>query len=334
MDHQRFILRTGAAVIAFAIILRLLGGGFFAPVGQFLESPGLWSFLVYLQTGRAVRLPPEIEVPPPQTTLPEESVPPVQDEDVFLPVFSQADLQNVEVMYGCSYRPDLEALLQQKLQWDLTGQGPKVLIVHTHATESYTPAPGQSYQEEVAYRTLDEHYNMVSIGDEVARVLETGGIGVIHDRTYHDYPSYNDSYANARSSIARYLAQYPSIELVLDIHRDAADGADGTQLKTHGTVGGQPSSQLMVVVGTDASGNHHPNWQSNLALGLKLSAVLERADPGLTRPISLRSERFNMDMTPGSLLIEVGAAGDTHEEAMLAANALARGILTLAKGAN
>jgi len=334
MDHQRFILRTSAAVIAFAIILRLIGGGFFAPVGQLLENPGLWSLLLYRQTGRAVRLPPEMDAPPPQATLPEDPTPPAQDEEVLLPVFSPEDMQNVQVMYSCSYRPDLEMLLQQKLQWDLTGQGPKVLIVHTHATESYTQSPGQSYQEEVAYRTLDERYNMVSIGDEVARVLEAGGIGVVHDRTYHDYPSYNDSYGNARESIAQKLAQYPSIELVLDIHRDAADGADGTQLKTHGAVGGQPSSQLMVVVGTDASGNHHPNWQTNLALGLKLSAALERADPGLTRPISLRSERFNMDMTPGSLLIEVGAAGDTHDQAMLAANALARGILALAKGAN
>jgi stage II sporulation protein P len=332
MDHQRLLMRAGAAVIAFAIILRLIGGGFFAPLGQFLESPGLWSFLVYLQTGRAVRLPPEMEAPPPETTLPDDPTLPSEDTEVFLPVFSPGDMQNIEVMYGCSYRPDLGALLQQKLQWDLTGQGPKVLIIHTHATESYTRSPGESYQEEVAYRTLDEHYNMVSIGDEVARVLEAGGIGVIHDRTYHDHPSYNDAYVNARNAVARYLAQYPSIELVLDIHRDAAGGENGTQLKTHGTVGGQPSSQLMVVVGTDASGNHHPNWQTNLALGLKLTAVLERADPGLTRPISLRSERFNMDLTPGSLLIEIGAAGDTHDEAMLAANALARGILTLARG--
>lgn len=332
MDHQRLFMRAGAAVIAFAIILRLVGGGFFAPLGQILESPGLWSFLVYLQTGRAVRLPPEMAAPPPEVTLPQEPIPPTEGAEILLPVFSPEDMQNVEVMYGCSYRPDLNALLQQKLQWDLTGQQPKVLIVHTHATESYTKVSGESYREEVPYRTLDAHYNMVSIGDEVARVLELGGVGVIHDRTYHDHPSYNDSYVNARNTIAKYLAQYPSIELVLDIHRDASGGEGGTQLKTHGTVGGQPSSQLMVVIGTDASGNYHPNWRSNLALGLKLSAVLERADPGLTRPISLRSERFNMDMTPGSLLIEVGGAGDTHEEAMLAANALARGILALAKG--
>jgi stage II sporulation protein P len=88
----------------------------------------------------------------------------------------------------------------------------------------------------------------------------------------------------------------------------------------------------MMVVGTDASGNHHPNWQKNLALGLKMTALLEQTDPGLTRPVNLRAQRFNMDLTPGSLLIEVGAAGNTHSEALLAAGALGRAILALAQG--
>ena len=209
-----------------------------------------------------------------------------------------------------------------------------MLIVHTHATEAYTQTPGREYEEDASYRTLEDRFNMVSIGEEVARVLEAGGITVLHDRSYHDYPSYNGSYGNARVAIEEYLRQYPSIQMVLDIHRDASDGADGSQLTTSAMVGGQQSAQLMVVVGTDAAGNYHPNWQQNLALGLKLSAVLERENPGVTRPVSLRSSRFNMDLTAGSLLIEVGAAGNTHEEALLAANALARGILTLAKGSS
>jgi len=120
--------------------------------------------------------------------------------------------------------------------------------------------------------------------------------------------------------------------MVLDIHRDAGAGENGYQLSTSATVGGQSSAQVMVVIGTDASGNTHPNWRTNLALALKLTAQLERNHPGVTRPVYLRQERFNMDMTPGSLLVEVGASGDTHEEAILAANALARGILQLARG--
>ena len=128
------------------------------------------------------------------------------------------------------------------------------------------------------------------------------------------------------------LEENPEICMVLEIHRDASDGANGSQLVTAGTVGGQRSSQLMMVVGTDTTGNYHPNWQKNLSLALKLSAVLEQSDPGITRPISLREHRFNMDLTPGSLIVEIGAAGNTHSEAMLAAGALARGVLLLANG--
>lgn len=334
MDHQRHVLRMGAAAILFAIFLRLLGGGFLSSILQVKESPVAMSFLVYLQTGRAVRYPQSVgNIPKPaptQPNTPEETIP-TQPEQT-LPVFSQTDLQDLSVTYGCGYRPDLESLLYAPLSWDLTGDGPTVLIVHTHATEGYEKQPWEDYVEEYAYRTLDDRYNMVSIGDEVARVLEAGGIKVLHDRSYHDYPSYNGSYGNARMSIEEYLRQYPSIKMVLDIHRDASDGADGTQLVTVGSVGGQRSAQLMVVVGTDATGNYHPNWQQNLSLALKLTAVLEQENPGVTRPVNLRGERFNMDMTPGSLLIEVGGAGNTHDEALLAANALARGILALAKG--
>ena len=337
MEQQKQILRIGAAAIVFAVVLRLIGAGFFLPVGEFLQSPRALSLLIYLQTGRVVRYSESAQTPTetrPNQQPPEEK-PPVQqmgqqEQQIQLPVFSADDLEAVSITYGCSYRPDLQKLIVQQPKWSLAGEGPKVLIVHTHATEGYQKLPGQTYEEYGAYRTLDDDYNMVSIGDEVARVLEAGGIGVVHDRSYHDYPSYNGSYGNARASIEEYLRKYPSIEMVLDIHRDASDGADGKQLTTSAVVGGQKSSQLMVVVGTNASGNYHPGWQDNLSAALQLTAMLERQEPGITRPIALRSERFNMDLTKASLLIEVGGAGDTHDQAIMAANALARGLLGLA----
>lgn len=335
MVEQRQVIRIGAAALILAIVLRLLGGGFFAPLFKALDSDGLRSALIYLQTGRPVRRPPASQ--------PQESVqqpvrqpvfspaPPVQEA---LPVFTEADLEAVEVVYRCDYRPALEPLLTQPLELSLKGGQPTVLIIHTHTTESYTKEPGQDYVEDVPYRTQDERYNMVAIGAEVARVLEAGGIKVIHDRNIYDYPSYNASYDLARAAIQAHLEQTPSIQMVLDIHRDASDGASGAQLTTSATVNGQPSAQLMVVVGTDAMGYYHPDWQQQLALGLKLTALLERTDPGLTRPLSLREYRFNTDLTPGSLLIEVGAAGNTQSEALLAANALARGILALSGGSD
>lgn len=328
MDYQRQALKIGAAAIAFAVLLRLFGFAFSAARDMFQETQWL-SLAVFLQTGRVVRYPQVVQ-PQPEETEPSEPQPTVPE--VELPAFSEGDLASVGLINDSGYKVDLKPLLTSALSWDLTDGQPAVLILHTHATESYTPTQGAQYEASGDYRTLDTHYNMVSIGEEVARILREGGVEVIHDKSFHDYPSYNGSYNDARKTIARYLEDYPSIRMVLDIHRDAAAMSNGGQLNTSATVGGQPSAQIMVVIGTDATGNHHPNWRENLSLALKLSAQLERENPGITRPIHLRPERFNMDMTPGSLLIEVGAAGDTHAEAMLAANALARSVLALARG--
>ena len=225
----------------------------------------------------------------------------------------------------------LEELLVQPLDWDLHSGAPTVLILHTHATESYTKAKGEVYKETSAFRTLDEEYNMVSVGDRVAKLLEAGGITVIHDRQLHDYPSYNGSYNHARKSMAEILKKYPTIRLVLDLHRDAS-GDNYNQMRTEAEVNGKASAQLMLVIGTDASGLKHPQWEENLALGLKLHSQLERIAPGICRYVNLRGQRFNQDLSPGALLVEVGAAGNSHEEALIAAEVLAQGILDLANG--
>lgn len=331
MDHYQRALRAGAAAIVLAISLRLFGGGIFQPLLQIRKDPDLLSFLLYLQTGRLVRIGarPEVTEPSlaptqPPVIEPEVTAPPPEQEPV---VFTSADLESIGLIDIAGYDPDLEKLLLAPL--DLGQEMPTILIVHTHATESYAGAPEAVYSEHGAYRSLEAEYNMVAIGREVARILEAGGIRVIHDETLHDYPDYNSSYGNARRTIQRHLEENPEICMVLDIHRDASDGAGGSQLVTAGTVGGQRSSQLMMVVGTDATGNYFPTWQENLSLALKLTALLEKTDPGLTRPVTLREHRFNMDLTAGSLIVEVGAAGDTLPEAILAANALARAVLTL-----
>ena len=206
-----------------------------------------------------------------------------------------------------------------------------MLILHTHTTESYTQQ-GEPYVEVSDYRTLDEDYNMLSIGDRMAEILEENGIPVIHDRDVHDYPSYNGSYVHARKTIGEILAANPSVRLVLDLHRDAS-GTPDKQMRTEVWIDGQPSAQLMLVVGTGSGGQTHENWEQNLSLGLKLHVLLERQNPGIMRPLSLRSQRFNQDLCPGALLVEVGAAGNTHPEALRAAEQLAQAIVLLRQGA-
>lgn len=329
MELERRSIRIGLTVIAFAVILRLANLGAFAPVVDWLNREDVASFLIYLETGRIVRSSTVSELLPTQETT---SATVASTTPLEYPSFTEQDAGLIDVSNQNNYSVDIPALLQAPLQWDLTQDGPAVLILHTHATESYTPTEAESYQQSSAYRTLDEQHNMIRIGEHLAQVLRAGGIGVIHDTTFHDHPSYNDSYSNARTSIQQYLEQYPSIRMVLDIHRDAADLSSAVQLKTSATVNGKPCSQLMMVVGTNAGGLNHPYWQDNMALAVKLHAHLEKQHPGLCRPISFRSQRFNQDLSTGAMLIEVGAAGDTLEEALLAAEVLGESLLALACG--
>ena len=332
MDHEKQSLRIGTAVILGALLLRLAAGGIFRPVAEFFGQPNIASLLIYLETGRIVRFSDSLGdttvfVPVSVTEpVPEETEPPTR------PIFlaeegKQADIRGVEL------NADPGTLIEKPLDWDLTGDQPTVLIYHSHATESYTRSSGEKYEESSAYRTLSEEYNMVSIGTRVAELLEEGGVKVVHDRQLHDYPNYNTSYNSSRASIQDYLDAYPSIELVLDLHRDAS-GDNNNQMKTSVRVDGEKSSQIMLVVAAGTNARPVPQWRENLALGLKLNTQLERIAPGITRYVNLRGSRFNQDLSPGAILVEVGAAGDSHDQALKAAEVLAEAILDLKYGAN
>ena len=331
MELERQSIRIGLAAIACAVIFRLVSTGVLAPVMELLNREEVASFLIYMETGRVVRTASAQELlPPPETTTAATVEPTVAQTEC--PSFSDQDAQLVDISSLANYSVDIPTLLQTPLTWDLTQDEPTVLILHTHATESYTATDAEPYTESSSYRTLDEQHNMVRVGQQLAQILEAGGIGVIHDTTFHDHPSYNDSYSNARAAIQTYLEQFPSIRMVLDIHRDAADLSSAVQLSTDATVNGQPCAQLMMVVGTNAAGLNHPNWQENMALAVKLHAHLEKNYPGICRPISFRAQRFNQDLSTGAMLIEVGAAGDTLEKALLSAQVLGESLLALAQG--
>ena len=332
MELQRKGLQLGAAMLICAVLLRLLGSGLPEKAVAFFSDERIMAGILFLQTGRVIRPMENLAEEEPaatQATQPAEPAPTAPEEPV-LAVFGEADAALVEVNSVCGYGADLPALLQQPLHWDLTGQAPTVLIVHTHGTESYTKT--EDYTESSAYRTLDEQYNVVSVGDRLEKLLEEGGVQVVHDRTMHDYPSYNDSYNQARESIQAYLKEYPTIRLVLDIHRDSVTDGDGRQLRFVAQSQGQTAAQLMLVVGTDASGLSHPHWPENMSLAVKLHALLEKNFPGLCRPISFRSQRFNQDLSPGALIVEVGSAGNTRQEALAAVEQLAKAVLELARG--
>ena len=316
MNRKKRSTAIGAALVILLLVFT---------VGKFQGDDRIWQ-------GQLLRRPQGGVSKPEQPDLTEPSVP--AGPAVQGMVFTAADGAKVSMQYGdgCRYRPNVAALLQQPLFWALASEEPTVLIIHTHASESYTPVAGQNYVQTTQYRTLDIQYNMVALGDALAAMLEKAGIAVIHDRSLHDYPSYNDSYTNARNAAYALLQQYPSIQVVLDLHRDAILNANGTQFAPVVEVNGKSVAKLMLVVGTDGSGMHHPNWQENLAAAIKLQILLEKQAPGITRPILLRAQRFNHDLSTGAMIVEIGAAGNTFQEAMGAVEYLAQALIGLMHG--
>jgi len=338
MDHQRWSLRMGAGVILCALLLRLWTTGFFQPVAEFLAKPNIAAFLIYLETGRIVRFSPSSEAaeafahesPTPDFARQKETQPPT--ESVRQPVsFCREDAQNIRFKNSAGVAFDAQERIMQPLRWNLRSEQPAVLILHTHASESYTKTDGEDYKETSDFRTLDEDHNMLSVGARLAELLEAAGIRVLQDRKLHDYPSYNGSYSNARKEIGRYLEENPSICLVLDLHRDASADLNN-QMRTHAVVEGKDAAQIMFVVGTGSSGAKNPRWEENLSLALKLQVQMERHAAGICRNLNLRAQRFNQDLGPAMLLVEVGAAGNTRAEALAAVQVLAQAIIDLADG--
>ncbi len=213
---------------------------------------------------------------------------------------------------------------------ELTGEAPQILILHSHGSEAYTPAADDGIVWSGECRTTDTRYNVVRTGDAMAEVFGQAGISVLHDRTLYDYPEYAGSYDRSLAAIDRYLKEYPSIRFVLDVHRDAIETSSGSQVKVISEIDGQgTASQLTLVVGSDGGGLSHPDWMENLRLAVAIQEQALTDYPTLMRPLLLRNSRYNQHATTGSLLVEVGTAGNAPEEAELAARLFAGEMVTV-----
>ena len=230
-----------------------------------------------------------------------------------------------------AYAPDLAALPPDPIR--LTpGSEPQVLIVHTHTSEAYTPDEAYAYVPDDNDRTLDPAFNVTAVGDQVETRLTAAGISVLHDRTLNDYPSYNGSYSRMLRIVEGYLAEYPTISVVLDIHRDAVIYPDGSRFAPRAEIGGRDAAQVMLVVGTDEGGLSHAHWRENLAFALQLQRSADTLYPGLMRPVNLRSSRFNQHVSPGALIVEVGSSGNTLGEALYGAGLFTDALLQTVLG--
>ena len=211
---------------------------------------------------------------------------------------------------------------------------PQVLVMHTHATEDYRLSAGLWFSPGDGARSTDRSINMCAVGRVVADTLNAAGINTLHDETLNDYPSYTGSYANSRAVVQQYLAQYPSIKVVLDVHRDAIESESGSRYAPVCTVEGRQAAQVMIICGCDNGTTVSlPNYRLNLRFAAAWETAMEGLYPGFTRPVLFSYRFYNQDLTPGSLLIEIGGHGNNLNEALYAGQLAANGLIQAIKNA-
>ena len=238
---------------------------------------------------------------------------------------------NVYLKNNTSEKIDLKSLLSKKLSFKIEKNSePQVLIMHTHTTESYMLEDRDYYTEQDESRSRESDKNMVAIGNVIEEKLTNAGIGVIHDTTVHDYPSYSGSYGRSATTVSSALKAYPSIKIVIDVHRDAISGDGTDKIKPVVEINGQKTAQVMLVMGSQTGSiTDYPNWQENLSLAVKYQQTMEVMYPGLARAITLNEAKYNQNLSVGSILLEVGSNSNTFEEAKNGAAAAGDALVSL-----
>lgn len=183
------------------------------------------------------------------------------------------------------------------------------LIFHTHTSETYT-IEKEKYTD--FYRTEDEKYNISSVGDALRKALSNKGYKCLHNKTVHDYPSYNGAYKASLATVEN-LMKTQKYDFVIDIHRDAI--SSNYNYRPTVEINGESVAKLMFVIGTNSSGLKHDNWLENLKLAIMIQNRAEEMYPGLFREINLSKSRYNQHVSTGAMILEVGATGNSLEEA-------------------
>ncbi len=218
---------------------------------------------------------------------------------------------------------DISENLKESVKMPTFTEGkPAVLIYHTHTTECYR-------NEEGITNTEDESQNVVAVGEAMKKVFEEAGYETIHLKTVLNR-DFNNAYPTARAAVEKVLEENPTIQVVLDVHRDSIS-SNGVDYYPVTKVDGKEAAQVMFVCGTDAKGLSHPKWRENFTYALQLSRMMGELYGELSRPVNLRRDRFNTHFTPHTLLVEVGSSANTLSQAVYGGELTAKAMITLWK---
>ncbi len=237
------------------------------------------------------------------------------------PYLASLNYDKVYVKNNTGTAIGIKKYLEGKISFKIKkNSDPQVLIYHTHATETFKTDNNPYYTDDFSSRSRDNSKNMISVGKIVAEKLNNAGIKTVQATTLHDYPNYTGSYSRSAKTIKEYTDKYPSIKVIIDLHRDAVSGQNGDKVKLVTTVNGKKAAQVMLVMGSNTGGiTSHPKWEENFKLAVKLQQNMEKSYPTLARPILLTSKIYNQNMSAGALLLEIGTDVNTLEEAYYSA---------------
>lgn len=221
-------------------------------------------------------------------------------------------------------------LIQGESDTATSGNEPKVLIYHTHATEAYFKTDDCSYEDSSKWRTLESDRNMIAVGNRLAEKLREHGIAVMHDTTNHEPPKLATAYSRSVVTMEKYKEKYPSITMFIDVHRDAY-GNDPKEIADYVTIDGREYARIMFVVGTGkgATGTGYsemPDFEANYALAERITEYIANIDQRLVRDIRVKPGRYNQHISSQCLLVEVGHNANTLEQALNSADLLAEAI--------
>lgn len=226
-----------------------------------------------------------------------------------------------------------ETKISTDIKLDAFSEEPQVLIMHAHACESYLVGDGSYQDKEYTCRTTDSTQSVVAVGQKISEALASKGICVIHDGTMHDYPAYNGCYDRAEETVSAILKQYPSIKVVLDIHRDGIVESDGNPIAAVTEINGKPAAQVMIISAATDGYYYVPEYLQNFHFACLLQQYMESENPTLTRPVLFEYCQYNQHLTTGSLLLEIGSQGNTLGEALytgeLIGESIGNALLTL-----
>ena len=219
----------------------------------------------------------------------------------------------------------VEKLLGMDMTLPQEGDGPQILIYHTHSQEAFADSvPG------------DVNTGIVGVGECLTKILtEQYGYRVLHNTGQYDVETRDNAYSRALPAVEQILAENPSIQVIIDLHRDEV--AEETKLVTD--IQGRPTARFMFFNGlsrTRKTGDidylANENQEANLAFSFQMQLKAAEYYPGLTRRIYLKGYRYNMHLRPRTLLVELGAQNNTVEEAINACDPLAHILDMVLKG--